>query len=281
MTGTGAEITITYASPQCSRLSGNMPASPQTNTMACFPVYGIPAGGSGQIQDWFTKTLVSQVDTSDQTQTKAPSPDQVTSYSDQQGAAEHHDDLPVIKSSNRTWDQYRGFGQVIVTTGTAPDPVTKTGYIYFQGMDGDNNGSGGTKSASVQDTNSESYVDRNWLADSVLETDTYTQAGSSTITSKVINAAAWVGMAVHPDREPGRTRQPADADRRDAEPGADQDPAGDSGLWLPHFQDHQVLRQPGPGYPGRCRAVRVGGDLHDHRLCHAAEWQRDDADLSG
>jgi RHS repeat-associated protein len=207
LTGTGAEITITYAQPQCSRLSGgNMPASPQTNTLACFPVYWSPAGGSGQIQDWFNKTLVSEVDTSDQTQTPEPSPDQVTSYSYSGGAAWHYNDSPVIRSSNRTWDQYRGFGQVIVNTGVAPDPVTKTGYIYFQGMDGDNNGSGGTKSASVQDTNSDSYVDRNWLAGSVLETDTYTQAGSSTITSKVINAAAgseWQYTQTASQTEPG------------------------------------------------------------------------------
>ena len=209
ITETGAVITITYAPPQCSRLSGgNMPASPQANKMACFPVYWNPPGGSGQIQDWFTKTLVSQVVTSDQTQaqTYEPSPDQVTNYSYQGGAAWHYNDSPVIRSSNRSWDQYRGFGQVIVTTGTSPDPVTKTGYIYFQGMDGDNNGSGGTKSVSVQDTITDSYVDRNWLAGTVLETDTYTQAGSSTITSKVINAAAgseWQYTQTASQTEPG------------------------------------------------------------------------------
>jgi RHS repeat-associated protein len=205
-TGTGGVITITYAPPQCSRLSGGtMPSSPQANTLACFPVFWSPPG-SGQIQDWFTKSLVSQVDTSDQTTLAAPSPDQVTSYSYLDGAAWHHNDSPLVTSANRTWDQYRGFGQVQVETGAAPDPVTKVLYTYFQGMDGDNNGSGGTKSVQVQDSLNESYIDRNWLAGRVLETDTYTQAGSPAITSKVINAAPtseWSFTQTASQTEPG------------------------------------------------------------------------------
>ncbi len=94
-TGTGAEITITYQTPACSRLAGGtMPASPQANTLPCFPVYWSPPG-SAQIQDWFTKSLVSQVVTSDQT--TAASPDQVTSYFYLKGAAWHYDDSPVVK----------------------------------------------------------------------------------------------------------------------------------------------------------------------------------------
>ena len=124
-----------------------MPANAWTNTMACFPVYWNPPGLS-QIQDWFLKSLVSQVSVSDQT--GAGSPAQVTSYSYQQGAAWHHDDNPLVPASNRTWDQYRGYGQVQTTTGAAPDSVTKTVRTYMQGMDGDNNGTGGTRSVSTR-----------------------------------------------------------------------------------------------------------------------------------
>ncbi len=73
-------------------------------------------------------------------------------------------------------------------------------------MDGDNNGAGGTRSVQVQDTLTESFIDRNWLAGTVLETDTYTQAGSATITTIVINAAAgaeWSFSQTASQSEPG------------------------------------------------------------------------------
>jgi RHS repeat-associated protein len=188
-TGSGAVITVTYEPPACSRVNNTMPAHDYDNSMPCFPVYWTPPG-SGQIKDWFNKSLVSQVDTSDQSGLSTPSPDQVTSYAYLGGAAWHYDDSPLVTSSNRTWDQYRGYDQVQVTTGATPDPVTQVIYTYLRGMDGDNNGTGGQRSVTVPDNLSppESYTDSNWLAGQVLETDTYAQAGSSTVQTRVINA---------------------------------------------------------------------------------------------
>ena len=127
----GSDIAITYAAPACSRVNNTMPSSPATNTMPCFPVYWTPAGESSPIQDWFNKSLVTQVDVADET--GAGSPAQVTSYSYLGGAAWHHDDSPLTQSSQRTWDQFRGYAQVETTTGAAPDPVTETVDTYMRG----------------------------------------------------------------------------------------------------------------------------------------------------
>ena len=58
-----------------------------------------------------------------------------TSYS-YSGAAWHYDDDSLTRSSQRTWDQWRGFRTVTTETGTAPDPVAQTSDTYFQGMNG-------------------------------------------------------------------------------------------------------------------------------------------------
>jgi RHS repeat-associated protein len=183
VTGTGEQIGAIYANPACSRVNSTMPSSADTNTMPCFPVYWTPPG-SAQIQDWFNKSLVSQISVADVT--GAGSPTQETNYKYLGGAAWHQDQAPVVKSSQRTWDEYRGYHQVEVTTGVAPDPVTETLTTYMRGMNGDALSAGGTRSVSVTDTLGDSYPDDNWLAGQVLETDTYTESGGS-IDAKTVN----------------------------------------------------------------------------------------------
>lgn len=182
-TETGALITVTYQTPGCSRLQGIMPAHDYSNTMPCFPVWWAPPGGS-LAEDWFTKSLVSQIAVSDQT--GAGSPAQVTSYAYLGKAAWHYDDNPLVPSSKRTWDQFRGYQQIETTTGQAPDPVTETIQTYMQGMDGDNNGTGGTRSVTVQDPAGDPTVtDSDWLAGQVIEADTYSAASGAVVKRQV------------------------------------------------------------------------------------------------
>src|SRR6185437_12830036 len=143
----GSDVAVAYAAPACSRVSNTMPSAADTNTMPCFPVYWTPAGEVSPILDWFNKTLVSAVSTADET--KAGSPVQVTNYQYVGGAAWHQDESPIPDPNNRTWDQYRGYAKVIVTTGALPDPITQTETTYMRGMDGDPRSGGGTSSASV------------------------------------------------------------------------------------------------------------------------------------
>ena len=196
----GAGITVVYDLPQCSRVNGTMPSSEAGNKMSCFPVYWTPPGET-QIEDWFNKSLVASVDVSDQT--GADSIDQHTAYTYLGGAAWHYNDNPLVPSAQRTWDQYRGFAQVEVTTGDSPDPVTETMYTYMRGMDGDNNGSGGTKAVTVTDPNGDPAVtDSNWLSGEILETDTYTALGSGTVYQKAINGP-WTYTQTDDITQPG------------------------------------------------------------------------------
>jgi RHS repeat-associated protein len=182
-TETGASVSVVYYGAACSRVNNTMPASDYSNTMPCFPVNWTPQN-QGQIKDWFNKSLVRQVTVSDQTGTGSPA--QVTNYAYLGNAAWHYDNNPLVKAANRTWDQYRGYQQVQTTTGVTPDPVTQVIQTYMQGMDGDNNGTGGTRSVTVHDPAGDPGVtDSNWLSGQAIETDTYAQAGGSVVKQDV------------------------------------------------------------------------------------------------
>lgn len=179
-TETGAAIAVSYASPSCAQGTDGTPPTPDANTSACFPAYWT---GTGSTPDWFNKSLVTGVVTSDLTGTTMP--DQVVSYSYLGGAAWHQNESPVLSSQYRTWDQFRGYAQVETTTGTAPDPVTESIDTYMRGMNGDPNSSGGTNSASVSyppagpDAGNAAVTDSDWLAGQLLESDTYTGSGGT------------------------------------------------------------------------------------------------------
>jgi RHS repeat-associated protein len=198
-TDAGAGISVLYNAPACSRVNKTMPASADSNTMPCFPVYWTPPGESSPIQDWFTKSLVGQVTVADET--KIGSPVQVTSYQYLGGAAWHQDISPLTNDTYRTWDQFRGYAQIITTTGAAPDPVTETETTYLRGMNGDAKSGGGTTSVSVADTVGDTVTDDNWLAGQVLETDTYTASGGSMV-AKSVNGP-WTSRTTATQAMPG------------------------------------------------------------------------------
>ena len=179
LTEAGAAITVNYNPPECTQGSGGniTNSDAPTNTMTCYPAYWAPPNEPNSM-DWFNYYTVSQVEVLDES--GAGSVPDVTDYTyPSSGVAWHYDESPAEASSYRTWDEYRGYLTVETTTGQAPDPVTETKTYYMRGMDGDNNGSGGTKSVSVTDSLGDSYTDSNFLNGQVLETQTYSQAGGS------------------------------------------------------------------------------------------------------
>lgn len=185
LTEAGSAISVDYNPPQCTQGSGGniTNADAPTNTMACFPAFWEPPNLPNSM-DWFDFYTVSQVEVSDET--GVGSVPQVTAYSyPPSGVAWHYDENLTEPAKYRTWDENRGFLSVESTTGQAPDPVTETMTYYLRGMDGDNNGSGGTRSVSVSDTVGDSLKDSNFLAGQVLETATYNQAGGSPDTETV------------------------------------------------------------------------------------------------
>ncbi|MFE0464684.1 ricin-type beta-trefoil lectin domain protein [Kitasatospora sp. NPDC058965] len=178
-TETGESIAVTYRAPECSRVNNTMPASPDSDTMACYNVNWTTPGGVTPISDWFQKTLVAQV--SDNDATKAGSPAKVTTYTYSGGAAWHRDDSDLTDDQYRTWNDFRGYRTVTTTTGSAPDPITQTVTNYFQGMDGDYKADGSKRSVSLTNSLGESTPDSPWLAGSAQETDQDNQAGGSVV----------------------------------------------------------------------------------------------------
>ncbi|WP_152648592.1 ricin-type beta-trefoil lectin domain protein [Streptacidiphilus anmyonensis] len=205
-TETGELITVSYNTTPCTGQSLSF-AHADSNTNACYPVYWAVPGGVTPIQDWFNKVTVAQVSITDQTSSgtgktsayvpnqvanvTAGSAPQVSTYS-YGAAAWHRDDSAQTDDQYRTWDQFRGFQTVTVTTGTAPDPVTRSTTTYLQGMNGDYLANGSRRAVTVNATLGgdpskvlETVTDDNTLAGTALETDTYTHAGG-TITEEQV-----------------------------------------------------------------------------------------------
>jgi RHS repeat-associated protein len=144
VTETGEQVTVSYSAPTGGCASGTFP-SEDANTGLCYPDWWDTGTASGTVESWFYKYAVTTVA---QQNTAGGDVAVVASYcyggtgtpgsaACLAGGAWHHNDSPLTRSSQRTWDQWRGFKEVTTETGTAPDPVTETQDTYFQGMDGD------------------------------------------------------------------------------------------------------------------------------------------------
>ncbi|SFF10135.1 intein C-terminal splicing region/intein N-terminal splicing region/RHS repeat-associated core domain-containing protein [Actinacidiphila alni] len=190
-TETGESIAVTYADPQCSRVKHTMPASADSNTMACFPVYWHPTGVKDPVSDWFTKSLVTRIDDNDAT--KAGSPAKTTQYEYAQ-AAWHRDDSDLTDDQYRTWNDFRGFRTVTTTSGTSPNPITKTVSTYLQGMDGDYKADKTTRHVTVN-----GVTDSSWLAGTPVETDAFKSASDTDpVTKSITDAPETVSTASRP-----------------------------------------------------------------------------------
>jgi len=137
VTETGEDITVDYSPPSCP---STLPAD-DDNTSLCYPSWWTPSNGQS-FEDWFNKYVVTSVTTGDGYTTDAQ-PAVTTSYcygsrsNCLSGGAWHYDDDTLVRSDQRTWDQWRGFQDVWASTGSNSDPVTETEDQYFQGMNGD------------------------------------------------------------------------------------------------------------------------------------------------
>ncbi|TDU04192.1 RHS repeat-associated protein [Streptomyces sp. 846.5] len=203
-TETGASIAVNYNLNPCKGLTLSF-ANADSNTNSCYPVYWSPAGQSQPVQDWFNKITVHSVVTADLTLASQYTPDstKITAGSSAHvatyyynGPAWHRDDSAQTDDQYRTWDQFRGYRTVTMTTGAAPDPVTQQITTYLQGMDGDYKADGSQRSVSVSDSVGDQVTDSDWLAGSALETDSYTQANGS-IVSKSISDVPTLTTTAH------------------------------------------------------------------------------------
>lgn len=184
-TEAGGVINVAYTNtPNSTTLACNQTAgssvlpTPSNDTDLCYEEYWTPPLGDAPIADWFEKYVVSSVTQSDPT---GGSPTQVDAYTYVGAPAWHRNDSPFMLNAQRTWDEFRGFQQVITETGTAPDPVTETEATYLRGMDGDyESQTGGTKrSVTVNTTMGDTVTDSDQYAGMTLETQTFSAAGGT------------------------------------------------------------------------------------------------------
>ncbi|MFC4055973.1 polymorphic toxin-type HINT domain-containing protein [Actinomadura syzygii] len=178
----GGELDVTYSDQECSRAS---PPTPETNTKRCYPLlYRVP-GSPTPIPDWFNKYVVTAVVQKDRT---GGAPDMATRYQYLGGAAWHFDDDDgLTRESNKTWSQWRGYGQVRVTTGSPTTPSAQTDTYYLRGMHGDRATSdGGTKTVTVPDGEGGTHTDAEGLDGFELKTVHYTAPGG-TVHDKTVN----------------------------------------------------------------------------------------------
>ncbi|MGW7409720.1 polymorphic toxin-type HINT domain-containing protein [Streptomyces sp. NPDC054833] len=173
-TETGSAITVSYKTSSCSRTS---PPKEDADTAACYPVRWTPPGYTAPILDWFYTYPVTEIDESDATTAK--STPHVTTYEYKGGAAWHHNDGEMTVDKYRTWDQFRGYAQVITRTGAGSDPVTEEVTDYLRGMDGDATSSGDTTSVKVTNAVGDTITDDDALSGYGYQTTVYDKDGGS------------------------------------------------------------------------------------------------------
>ena len=148
-------ISVDYSSAACA---GSTPSDPSQNTSLCYPDYWTPSTDTGApIEDWFNKYVVTAVTQDDKTGGNV-SDDITTTYTPVGSPAWHYNDNPLTPSNQRTWDDWRGYQGMYVSTGTAPDPVTLTEATFFRGMNGDTLPGSGTRSATITDSRGDPAV---------------------------------------------------------------------------------------------------------------------------
>ena len=174
---TGSVTAVTYSQPECT--ATNVPASPASNTKLCFPVFWTLPFQATPTLDYFHKYLATEVDVQEP---NALSPTQVTKYAYLGDPAWHLDDNELVKPANRTFGQFRGYGQVEVRTGNpgnslggVPDARTLTRTTYFRGMSG----------ATVTDSLGESVADNEAYANTPREVQSFNGDSSAEISTTI------------------------------------------------------------------------------------------------
>ncbi|QUQ67855.1 RHS repeat domain-containing protein [Kutzneria sp. CA-103260] len=195
VTETGEKITVNY-----NTACGTPPADPAHNTTTCYPAFWTPPGATDPIIDWFAKYTVHSVDSDDPTG-GGTNHQSTTTYIPVGDAAWHYDDNPLTPTTpvnQRTWNQWRGYQGMIVQTGgvVESDPVMKTQYTYFQGMDGDTLPGNATRPSHVSDSRGDPPVtDSDQFSGMTYETQVFN--GSAVVSDTVADPWSSAPTATH------------------------------------------------------------------------------------
>ncbi|MER7467994.1 ricin-type beta-trefoil lectin domain protein [Streptomyces sp. NPDC097981] len=178
---TGGETKVDYSAP-CP-VGGAHPA-PDKNTTRCFPAHWSPDGDlDNPPLEWFNKYVVDKVTEKDRV---GRQPDVTTAYEYKGDAAWAKDDDEFTKPELRTYNQWRGYAEVVTTRGVQSDPggpqateQSQSLTRYFRGMSGD----AGRAEITVKDsTGTRDFgKDLRQYQGQAFETITYEKAGGSVV----------------------------------------------------------------------------------------------------
>jgi RHS repeat-associated protein len=166
-TDTGGQIDIVYAGSDCTPTDTPTPAS---NERRCYPVIWQPASYDEDITDWFHKYVVTEITVGDRT---GESLDQVTRYAYANPAWRKTPYHGIGDETTFTWSDWRGYASVTTTGAPGTTLETKSVTKYYQGMHGDDNGSGGTRTVTLTDALGYEHTDYDQLSGAVLDQLTY------------------------------------------------------------------------------------------------------------
>ncbi|MBK5993016.1 sugar-binding protein [Streptomyces sp. MBT58] len=176
---TGAQVDVNYAATECTK--ANLP-KPGESTKRCYPVKWSPPGTIEPITDWFHKYVVAEIVETDRT----GGGDSLTTRYDYQGPAAWRKAKPdgITEAKYLTWGGWQGYGKVKVTSGSPDKQTSRIDYTYLQGMDGDKDPDGGTRSVKVKDSTGVEYTSSEEFTGHQLEAHTY---DGTKLVSKVIS----------------------------------------------------------------------------------------------
>ncbi|MDQ7911103.1 polymorphic toxin-type HINT domain-containing protein [Phytohabitans sp. ZYX-F-186] len=177
-TETGAQIAISYSTPECTRTA--LP-QPHANTKRCYPQWYGPDGEDPTL-DWFHKYVVKRVDVYDNT---GGFEHEQTNYDYLDTPAWHYDDSELIKPKKRTWSQFRGYGQVRVRKGLESGVQSVAEYLYLRGMDGDRQPNDGTRDIWITDSQGVALEDHEAYAGMLREQKTLNGVGGAVVTGTI------------------------------------------------------------------------------------------------
>ncbi|TQM84538.1 RHS repeat-associated protein [Saccharothrix saharensis] len=178
----GAVTSVNYAERNCDE---NTVITPESNALRCFPAKW-SAPGIDERTDLFHKYVVASVSNTDWIGSDLSSE---TSYEYVGGAAWHYDESEFTRDEDKTWNQFRGYGKVIVRTGRssdAPRTRTKVATTFYRGMNGDK----GKPPVKVTDSENGSVDDHNWLNGVERESITYL-GDTDEVVGKTISEPYW------------------------------------------------------------------------------------------
>ncbi|WP_329082139.1 RHS repeat-associated core domain-containing protein [Streptosporangium sp. NBC_01469] len=191
----GADTLVTYSAKECTY--GATP-QPDTNTKRCFPAFWSPEGYIDPIKDWFHKYVVTKVVEDDKV-AGSGSESKVTSYEYLGGAAWRRDDSEFTLDKHRTWNMFRGYGQVRTKEGE--QNRTQSDTIYYRGMDGDKLADGSVRNVTVADSEGAKVDDADVLAGTSRELVTYTGENGQIATASVSDP--WLSAVTATRARPG------------------------------------------------------------------------------